>query len=59
MNLAPYRKTVAAIAIGLLGWGGSVVTSTQSPITASEWLQLGTVVATALGVYQVTNERVK
>lgn len=59
MNLAPYRKTVAAVVVGLLGWATSVVTSNPVQITAGEWIQLGTVLATALGVYQVTNEEVE
>lgn len=56
MNLAPYRKTVAALVVGLLGWATVVVTSPEATITASEWLGLGTALATALGVYQVPNE---
>lgn len=54
-KLAPYRKTVAALVTGLLGWGAVVVTSEPSAIIATEWLMLGTVLATALGVYQVSN----
>lgn len=56
MNLAPYRKTVTAIVTGMLGWGAVVITSTVTRITASEWLMLGTVLATAFGVYQVPND---
>lgn len=54
--LAPYRKTGAALVIGLLGWGAAVVASDPAPVTAPEWIQLGTVAATALGVYKITNE---
>jgi hypothetical protein len=57
MNLAPYRKTVTALATGLLGWGAVVVTSDPSAITASEWLGLGVALATALGVYSVPNDK--
>jgi hypothetical protein len=56
MNLAPYRKTVAAVVTGLIGWATVVVTSAAAAITAGEWIMLATVVATALGVYQVSNE---
>jgi hypothetical protein len=56
MNLAPYRKAVAAVVTGLIGWATVVVTSAPTEITSSEWLMLGTVLATALGVYQVRNE---
>lgn len=56
--LAPYRKTVAALVVGVIGWAGVVVTSEPSHITASEWLQLAVAAATALGVYAVANEPV-
>jgi len=56
MSLAPYRKTVTAIIIGLLGWATAVVTSDTTHITAPEWIGLGTALATALGVYQIPNE---
>lgn len=55
-KLAPYRKTIAAIITGLLGWGAVVVTSEATKISASEWLTLGTALATTLGVYSVANE---
>lgn len=56
INLSPYRKTVTAITIGLIGWASSVVTSNPAAITAGEFVQLATVLATALGVYTATNE---
>lgn len=55
-NLPAYRKTIAAVVTGLLGWAAVVVTSESSQVTASEWLVLGTALATALGVYSVPNE---
>lgn len=58
MNLGQYRKTVTALATGLLGWGAVVVTSAPAAVTASEWLGLGVVLATALGVYAVPNDKV-
>lgn len=54
--LRPYRKTVTAVVTGLIGWSTVVVTSDPSAITSSEWLMLATVLATSLGVYQVSNE---
>lgn len=54
--LAPYRKTGAAVVVGLLGWGGQVVASESVPVTAGEWIALGTVTATAIGVYAITND---
>lgn len=56
MNLSAYRKTVAALVVGVLGWGAVVVNSPQAAISASEWLSLGVAVATALGVYMVKND---
>lgn len=55
-NLPAYRKTIAAVITGLLGWGAVVITSDAAKISASEWLMLGTALATALGVYSVPNE---
>lgn len=55
-KLAKYRKTITAVVTGALGWGAIVVASAPAAVTASEWLTLGVVTATALGVYAVTNE---
>jgi hypothetical protein len=56
MNLPAYRKTVAAVVVGLIGWATVVVASDPSAITSSEWLQLAVTGGTALGVYGVKNE---
>lgn len=55
-KLAPYRKTVAAVVTGAIGWAAVVVSSDPSAITAQEWIMGATVLATALGVYQVSND---
>lgn len=55
-QLRAAKKTVAAVVTGALGWGAVVITSESASITASEWLALAVAVATALGVYAVTNE---
>ena len=55
-KLAPYRKTIAAITVGLIGWGTQVVTSAQGPVTAQEWVALATVLAVTGGVYSVANK---
>jgi len=55
-KLAPYRKTVSAVVIGLLGWGGVVVASAPSGVTGAEWLGLGTALATAVGVFSFANK---
>jgi hypothetical protein len=56
IKLKAYRKTVTALVTGALGWGAVVVSSASGPVTASEWLALGVVSATAVGVYAVANE---
>lgn len=55
MNLNPYRKTIAAIVTGAIGWATLVVTSEPTAITAMEWIAGATSLATALGVYLVPN----
>lgn len=50
-----YQKAIAALVTGAIGWGAVVIASTPTEITASEWLALAVVVATALGVYSVPN----
>lgn len=57
-NLPAYRKTIAAIVTGLIGWATVVVTSDASAITSSEWLGLAVAVATAVGVYSIPNEKI-
>lgn len=52
-----YNKTITAVVTGLIGWASAVVTSDTAPITASEWVMLATVLATALGVYSVANKK--
>jgi len=49
--LKSVKKTVAALVTGSLGWGLVVIASDSVPVTASEWLALGVVCATAFGVY--------
>lgn len=56
MNLAPYRKTAAAVSIAGLTWATAVVQSPSAPVTASEWIVGAGALLTALGVYTVTND---
>lgn len=51
-----HRKTLTALATGLLGWATLVTMSTNVPISSAEWVNLGVVIATALGVYSVGNK---
>lgn len=55
INFGPYGKTLTALIVGLIGWATLVVHSASSSITADEWIQFVTVLATALGVYGVAN----
>ena len=57
-KLGPYAKTVAALIVGAIGWATLVVQSSSGPITATEWIALATVVATALGVFAIPNSDV-
>lgn len=50
-----YRKTIAAVITGAIGWAAAVVVSDPAAITASEWVMGATALATALGVYTVQN----
>lgn len=51
-----YNKVITAVVTGLIGWAAAVVTSDKAAISASEWVMLATVLATALGVYSVANK---
>lgn len=54
-KLAEYRKTIAAVVIGGIGWATAVVSSPSGPITSTEWIAGATALATALGVYAWAN----
>jgi hypothetical protein len=56
-NLGLYRKTITAVITGMIGWATLVVVSESTKITAPEWIALATVLATAIGVYSVPNDR--
>lgn len=54
MNLAPYRKTIAALVGAVLTW--LTATLGDNAVSTQEWIALGVAVATALGVYGTPNE---
>lgn len=54
MNLAPYRKTLAAAVGAVLTW--LTLTLTDNAVSTQEWIALGIALATALGVYGTPNE---
>lgn len=54
MNLAPYRKTIAALVGAVLTWCAAALS--DNAVTTMEWIALGIAVATALGVYGTPNE---
>jgi hypothetical protein len=56
INIGTYSKTVIAAVTGIIGWAALVVASEQSSVSAEEWLAGATALATALGVYAVSNE---
>ena len=49
------NKFVIALVAAVIYWATTVVNSPSAAITAGEWVQLVVGVATALGVYQVSN----
>ena len=53
--MSRYRKAIAAVVTGVIGWATAVVASAPAAITSTEWIMLATVLATALGVYGVAN----
>ena len=55
-NLKAYKKTIAAITGAVISWAQLVVGSSQVDIIAPEWIVLGVGLATAFGVYRVSNE---
>lgn len=55
MNFAPYRKTVTAVVGAAVAFATLVITSEPNAITSSEWLSGAIGLATALGVYSVSN----
>lgn len=57
MNLSVYKKSISAVVTGVLGWSAIVIASEPTAITASEWQFLAVGLATALGVFTVSNAR--
>jgi len=56
-DFSPYRKTVTALVTALIGWVSAVLVSVPESPTSAEWIGLATVVAVALGVFAVPNEK--
>ena len=54
--MAKYRKTIVAVVGAAIGFATLVVTSAPAAPTAPEYLAGAVGLATALGVYRVTNE---
>jgi hypothetical protein len=55
LKLPTAQKFVTALVTGTIGWGFVVIASDPVSITASEWLGLAVVAATAANVYAVPN----
>lgn len=54
IQLAQVRKAVATLIGGVLTWCSAALV--DGSVTTPEWIALGVVAATALGVYSVPNE---
>ncbi len=55
-KLKGYKKTIAAVVGAVISWSQLVIGSSDTAITANEWLVLAIGLATAFGVYQLANE---
>ncbi len=55
ISLGTYGKTIIAIVTAVIGWATLIVNSAPADITASEWIVGATGLATAIGVYAVSN----
>ncbi|HEX2578679.1 MAG TPA: hypothetical protein VHK88_20210 [Aquihabitans sp.] len=55
-SLSRYRKAIAAILTGLLGWATAVVQSDPEQITSAEWIGAATVIVATIAVYLVPND---
>jgi len=59
MKFKAYNKVITAVVGALIGWSQLVVGSSEVAITANEWTVLAVGLATALGVYSVTNSPIE
>lgn len=55
-KISEARKAVAAALTGLVGWASAVVVSDPGPITAGEWVTLGSGAVAAFLVWWMPNE---
>lgn len=55
ISFGKYSKAITALVGGALGWALVVLDSAPSAITGHEWWEGAVALATALGVYGVTN----
>lgn len=51
-----YNKTIIAVITSVIGWATLVVQSAPHAINSTEWITGATMLATALGVYAVSNK---
>lgn len=56
ISFGKYSKFITALVGASIAWGQLVLHSTPSGVTGNEWLDGAILLATALGVYQVTNK---
>lgn len=55
MTFGRYSKLITAIVSGVIGWATLVVNSPAADISAQEWIVGATYLATAFGVFAVSN----
>lgn len=56
MTAGQVRKAIGTAIGGVLVWGGLVVDSAPTGVTAHEWLALGAVAATVAAVFGLSND---
>lgn len=59
ISFGRYSKAITALVGAALAWGHLVLNSAPTDITGNEWLEGAVLLATALGVYGVTNKPVE
>lgn len=55
-ELKAYKKSITAFVGAGIAWAYLIVGSAEAHITAPEWIAGAVLLATAAGVYQVSNE---
>lgn len=58
ISFGKYSKAIAALVGASITWAHLVINSKPAAVTGNEWLEGAVLLATAFGVYGVTNKEV-